>query len=351
MAMDRCKDIYDRIKSGGIQAIQEFIADRAAEELFLDFKRSSNNGDDVRLSDRDRNNLSKAISGFGNSEGGVIVWGIDCSKDVDGADVAKAEVPIVNPERFRSLLEGVVSGCTIPPHSGVENHVIKKDSNTGFVATYIPKSNHAPHQMLPKKQYYIRAGSSFMPTPHDVLAGMFGRRPQPDVFHRFLIGGRKFEGDRLSIDVGVVIQNEGQGIASDIFLSCTFIHTVGSRCKIEFEPKGDNNWCGNIALGRMFHIISRPDYRMPPGAADLPISFKLTFAPPFDSNLEIRGRIGSAESQRYEFILNNDRKIIEDSYHKLTAGIMANSLSEEVTQVLIEDLLGLSKVESEESTV
>ena len=35
-------------------------------------------------------NLSKAISGFGNSEGGVLVWGVDCSRDLEDGDVAKA---------------------------------------------------------------------------------------------------------------------------------------------------------------------------------------------------------------------------------------------------------------------
>jgi hypothetical protein len=81
--MDRCREIYERIVTQGKAAIEGFIADRRAEELFLDFKRSSNNGSEPRLSDNDRKNLAKAISGFGNSEGGVIVWGVDCSSNDD----------------------------------------------------------------------------------------------------------------------------------------------------------------------------------------------------------------------------------------------------------------------------
>ena len=132
-SMERSRDIYERIVAQGKQSIEDFIIQRKSEELFLDFKRSSNNGIDQRLSDNDRNNLAKAISGFGNSEGGVIVWGVDCSKDKDGADVAKCEVMLNNPVRFASLLQGAISGCTIPPHSTVENHVIQVDFEKGFV--------------------------------------------------------------------------------------------------------------------------------------------------------------------------------------------------------------------------
>jgi hypothetical protein len=68
----RANDFYNLICAEGEAAIDEFIATRKAEELFLDFKRSSDNGAGVRLSQTDRDNLAKAISGFGNSAGGVV---------------------------------------------------------------------------------------------------------------------------------------------------------------------------------------------------------------------------------------------------------------------------------------
>src|ERR1035437_3538235 len=146
--MDRAEEIFNRIVEKGEAAIDDFILTRTSEELFLDFKRSSDNGSGRSLSSTDRNNLAKAISGFGNSEGGVIVWGVDCSNDASNADVAKAKVPLTDAKRFQSWLEGSISGCTIPPHSGVRNTtVLSEKSQAGFVATYIPKSDHAPHQM------------------------------------------------------------------------------------------------------------------------------------------------------------------------------------------------------------
>jgi predicted HTH transcriptional regulator len=80
-----------RIATAGEGAIDQLIADRQSEELFLDFKRSSDNGAGARLSDADRGNLAKAISGFGNSEGGVIIWGVDCRPNQVVGDVAAAK--------------------------------------------------------------------------------------------------------------------------------------------------------------------------------------------------------------------------------------------------------------------
>ncbi len=145
--MGRAEDLFDRLRRRGETAIEELVAERETEELFLDFKRSSDDGRGTRLSNTDRNNLAKAISGFGNSEGGVVVWGVDCSRDIDGADVAKAKLPITNVKRYRSWLEGVVSGCTIPPHTGVEHDIIPTADGDGYVLTCVPHSNSAPHHI------------------------------------------------------------------------------------------------------------------------------------------------------------------------------------------------------------
>jgi hypothetical protein len=105
--MDRALELYRRVVAGG-EAVIEEIETRAVEELFLDFKRSADEGRSVVLHQNDRNNLAKAISRFGNSSGGIIIWGIDCSRDLDGADVARAKHPVANVARFLGNLQGAV---------------------------------------------------------------------------------------------------------------------------------------------------------------------------------------------------------------------------------------------------
>jgi len=312
--VDRSREIYERIIDAGLAAIEQFIADRKFEELFLDFKRAANNGKDTKLTDSDRKILAKAISGFGNSEGGVIVWGVDCSRDVDGADVAKAFVPVENPRRFASLLQGVLSGCTVPPHPHVENHVLETGANVGFVVTHVPKSNYAPHQMLPNRTYYIRAGSDFLPTPHDVLSGMFGRRPQPHVFHQFISAVPRLDGEELKLTFGVAVHNEGPGIASDIFALCRIEALPGPNCGVQFERGDELNWAGAWEFGQQTSLISKPEFRLPPGANAQPVIVHLLILPPFDGSLKISGTVGAGTSVPYHFTIATDSGVVKASY-------------------------------------
>jgi hypothetical protein len=305
--MGRAEDLFKRIETQGETVVDEFIADRKSEELFLDFKRSSDNGSGPRLSDTDRNNLAKAISGFGNSEGGVVVWGVDCSQDSDGADVARFKVQIVNVVRFASWLEGAVSGCTVPPHQGVRSiPIVTQPTGEGFVATLIPKSNHAPHQVVGRLQYFIRAGSDFVPTPHSVLAGMFGRLPQPHVFHNFSIGRASVDEDSVTCSVGVIIWNDGPGIASDLFVNILVLSQPGDRCEFALDRTDPNNWSGVWSFGRHMSLICHPSYRLPPEARVQPLVLNLRIAPPFNAPIHIEGMVGAGSSPPYRFKLHQE---------------------------------------------
>src|SRR5690349_18712751 len=131
--MNRARDLFNRFKTEGEAAIDSFISARKSEELFMDFKVSANNGSGARLHGSDRAALAKGISGFGNSEGGVLVWGVRCKRDKALGDVPVEKVPIENPARFVSWLEGEVSGCTVPPHNLVQHLSLSHASATaGF---------------------------------------------------------------------------------------------------------------------------------------------------------------------------------------------------------------------------
>ena len=132
--MGRAEDLFTRIEREGIAFLDSLIADSASEELFLEFKRSADSGGGVKLHDRDRTNLRKAISGFANSEGGIVIWGIECAKDDRIGDTASARAPITNPSRFVSWLEGAVSGCTVPPAPGVRSVAVEIDDGTGWAS-------------------------------------------------------------------------------------------------------------------------------------------------------------------------------------------------------------------------
>ena len=328
MSMGRAEDLFERIEAGGEVAIDELIASRKSEELFLDFKRSSDGGGGSRLSDIDRNNLAKAISGFGNSEGGVVVWGVDCSSDHTGADVAKAKVPIQDPARFVSWLEGAVSGSTVPPHQGVRSIAVDSSSGGGFAVTLVPRSNHIPHQMVGRRQYYIRAGSDFVPTPHAVLAGMFGRVPQPNVFPVFTIGSGKVVGDAIECSVGIIIRNEGPGIASDLFVNLLVVSFPWDPSSLALVPTSDN-WTTTWSFGRDMSLISKPGYRLPPEALAQPLLLNLRIEPPFKHPATVRGMVGAGGTTPSRFTWHVEPQEIRIAYSEFMHSARNGTLTDE----------------------
>jgi len=63
----RAEDLFEALREEGRGAVDRLIADRSAEELFLDLKRSADNGSGNWLHNTDRRNLSKAVCGFGTT--------------------------------------------------------------------------------------------------------------------------------------------------------------------------------------------------------------------------------------------------------------------------------------------
>jgi|CXWL01.1.fsa_nt_gi hypothetical protein len=289
--MGRAEDLFERIIEGGESVIDALIHDRVSEELFLDFKRSSDAGAGNSLSQNDRNNLSKAISGFGNSEGGVIVWGVECKDRADIGDVPEKKLPVELPTRFVSRLEGAVSGCTVPPHPGVRHIAIpsSSDAQKGFVATLIPSSHLAPHQTVVSSQYYMRAGSNFLPVPHAVLQGLFGRRPHAAIFHMFAVGPVDYMPKvgtpvGLTISASLVLTSNGPGLVQDMFITAE-LAGPGGESELTYGFQDAGNWSGSRAFGYRFSMISNASVRLAPGGMIQPLLLGYKLILPFKRSL------------------------------------------------------------------
>ena len=179
--MDSTHDLFERISDGGEPFLEQVRQEGWAETLSLDFKQAGNERGE--LTRDDRRNLAEALSGFANSDGGIIVWGVDCRKDEDSVDVASELRPIANIKRFISDLENATPQLAAPGVIGVEHRALLKrdDFGAGYAVTYIPKGTGLPHMAIAKDQhrYYYRSGASFLKMEAFMLADRFGRRPQP----------------------------------------------------------------------------------------------------------------------------------------------------------------------------
>ena len=314
--MSRADDLFDRLVAGGEPEVLAFIAQPVTEELFLDYKCSADNGGGNALHNRDRANLAKAISGFGNSEGGVIVWGVDCRQDPVLGDVPDQPVHIQNPTRFKSWLEQATSGLTVPAHNGVRHHPIVP----GFVVTLIPSGAHAPYQTVNDQSYYIRAGSSFVRAPHAVLAGLFGRRPQPAVKHTWLmpeIPARTVP-EAVRTDLSIMLRNFGRGVAEDVFLNLTMMSSPGPNCEIEFLPSQEQDvWWGRFALGREVQLVMRRGFVLPPDAYVVPLTLGVTLREPIQGDFEFEATCGSSGGESWKFGFRAEVGVIVEAVDRL----------------------------------
>ncbi len=298
--MSRAQDLFDRLVGGGEAEVLSFIAQPVTEELFLDYKRSADNGAGTALHNRDRSNLAKAISGFGNSEGGVILWGVDCRSDPSVGDIPTTPVHIQNPVRFKSWLEQATTGLTVPPHEGVRHHVIQE----GYVVTLIPSGMHAPYQTVGDFSYYIRSGSNFAKTPHGVLSGLFGRRPQPSIKHHYFVAAKPsiVEPGIVKTEISIMLRNFGRGLGQDVFMNLAITSHPGQNCEILFQHSEQKEiWSGNFLLNQQIQMITRPDVRLPPEADLQPLTLEIKLQNPIERDFAFKGMCGSTGGEPWSF--------------------------------------------------
>lgn len=149
--------------------IQRLLADAEAEKLHLDFKEKRDSPDFKKI-------LAKAVSGFANADGGVIIWGVAES----GGERQLA--PFTGLASFEQAVNEQVARVVSFPVEGVDTkRVSSSGADSGYLLVLVPASDLAPHRsnVASSKHYYRRVGDSFLPMEHYEIADAFGRRRRP----------------------------------------------------------------------------------------------------------------------------------------------------------------------------
>ena len=187
------------------------------ERVHFDFKEKANRSA-VQLDDADKQNLAKAISGFANGAGGVLIWGLE-----DGTLSSK---PIDNVSKFVDVILQMGHQVTAPSVKGIDGDFIPSDSNAaaGFALIHVPESDLPPHRAIlsiakVQNHYFVRSGSSFAVATHSQLEDMFGRRPRPHlVLSHKAKRGTSYGVGEVEVSITLSLTNEGRGIARYPFL-------------------------------------------------------------------------------------------------------------------------------------
>jgi len=233
--------------------VKRFVVDGVREDVWLEFKVASELGGGFNRDDQ--KHFAKAVSGFANEEGGIVVWGIKCVKDrTTEIDVATELVPITNIKGFVSRLDSLAGQASDPFLGGIQNKAIAQSGvhNSGFIVTYIPKGEALPYKaLLGVNDFYGRSGSGFssLATHQIRRLMMLTSIPELDVVYRIQKGGQSSgpSGERYDVDIIFSLKNIGKTITTHPYMKITgpkgwiirSVYRDVSRKLLEKVPYGD----------------------------------------------------------------------------------------------------------------
>jgi len=241
-----------------LEWIQSCVTREQHEDLYLDFKGKAN-AVSGQMSRKDKSILAKAVSGFANTDGGLIIWGVDARSEAKGdPDVAKKLLPITGLKTLVTELNGQCGQAVNPPLGQIDNRAvpIPSENDSGNVITVIPRRRQPPSQAASgddSGHFFLRAGSGFYKIPESILADFYRRAPSPELRVRLNIDWEtaKVEEDAdyfeksvritlprtgsparelpwgncrftqyLSVGWAAVLENQGLGSAENVVVDC-----------------------------------------------------------------------------------------------------------------------------------
>jgi len=230
--------------------IRELIDDGEAEGVYLECKAPHV----PRLSRDLKAKLAQAISGFANTAGGVIIWGVSTTKHAEsGLDILTQIEPIASCKRFAQQIDRAIPTLTTPPIQTGASRVLhrRKTDTRGVVVTYIPQTTGDPVRSTIDRRWYLRSGDQFIEMPYQVLQRMFAATSSPDlhfVFHHELVSLGEGEAWKLPI----AIENRSSAVAEHVLVSVEI--TSPSACeKIQAEQFRD---VSHLNPGKSIYMVN-----------------------------------------------------------------------------------------------
>ena len=163
----------------------------------------------------------KALSGFANTEGGVLVWGIDAREDkMTGHDIASDVVAVPDVVAFASRLSELQTTITEATVPGVRIVPVQRasDTNEGFVVCYVPSSPWKPHRRQADKEFFLRSTNSFFPAPVALIRNFFVPTRASPTFEIVAKVRDQISHNKGELGVDIKIRNTGLLTAAEVVL-------------------------------------------------------------------------------------------------------------------------------------
>lgn len=197
--------------------IERLIEDGETEGDYLECKSPQS----PRLSSGLKAQLAEAVSGFSNSGGGVILWGVSTVKHKhSGLDVLAQIEPIGKCRNFARQVDKQIPLLSTPSIKAPPSTVLyaRKGDTKGIVVTYIPPTLGDPVWSNTDQKFYFRYGDQFSVLPYEMLKRLFAATDTPDLHPLFDHRLISLEEDGLW-KIPIVIQNRSSAVAEHVNVS------------------------------------------------------------------------------------------------------------------------------------
>lgn len=246
------KHIVDSLKNNHEAGLETTIKNEV-ECYFLDYKEVTEDFSGKTSLNNYWGTLAKAISGFGNALGGVLIFGV---KNSD-----KSLSPFSGYKNFEVLVNEFVSRSTNPKHEDIKTYSFSSGANKdkGYVIVEINQSQNRPLQVISNDfnhRYFYRSGESHNDIPHDVLVGMLGYKIPPRLSCQFYISEVE-KSDKFVFEL--VLRNPSSAIARNVWLNID----IGMP-KVNVSLTDFSNQLEGAKVNNSCNLITKDSYKMAP---------------------------------------------------------------------------------------
>ena len=234
------------------QRLDQMIADGIEESLSLDYKRA----DSLAKTDGKKAEVTKDVSSFANSSGGVLIYGVAEFDDEARKHLPERIDPIKRTEISKEWLDQVIQ--TIQPR--IEDVVIhpvtiSEADNTVCYVVEVPQS-HTAH-MARDHRYHKRHNFTTAQMEDYEVRDVMSRRTHPQIRASIFVnkraGGYKPEGVIL-----VKLENTGRVLARDVMVELELPVDMDGIVAVDKPVLSERGEDGDFHLLRLMPAMSEP---------------------------------------------------------------------------------------------
>ncbi len=215
-----------------VQDIENFISTKPMESKNLEFK-----GPEVV--ERSFKKITKTISGFANTEGGLFIIGIEEievpeTKEKCTSDEISWYKGKWNKERIE---QKVMTNITpIIPDLNIHQLLNPEDETEKLFLISVPQSESIPHYDEMNQRYYFRLNFETLPMPHSFVELSFGRRYHPELSLNFILETTGSDANFKNYNLYIYLKNTGNDLGEKILMHFKYNPDITEFVRIKPPP-------------------------------------------------------------------------------------------------------------------